>query len=483
MKVFEVDAAVLGSGSTGLSAALTLAEGGARVCVIEKMKALGGVSNFAEGMFAAESDLQKREYIRYTKDEAFKNIMEYTHWRANARLVRAFVEETAEVVRWLIKNGVEFEGISTNTPGGFRVWHLLKGPERQRGSAMIRILASKARERGVEFFLSTPAKRLLVENGRIAGVVAGEEEEMVFKARAVIIATGGYANNKEWIKKYAGLDLGVDVVTVGNVGKMGDGIRMAFEVGADEEGLGVLQLLRSGPPLGETTTDLIGPIEVAAYQPCLHVNQDGERYCDESITGNFPFDGNAISRQRGRIVYTVFDDSHLDMWMRDGVEIGTGRIIPPGSKIDIRQAIEDALRTKAPGVFSASSIEELADLAGIDRDGLRSTVEEYNRFCLKGHDDLFAKDPVYLRPLVGPRFYALRCRLIFLGTLGGIKVNHRMEVLDKKGNAIPGLYAGGMDAGGIYGDSYDVFTCGGTLAFGLASGRIAGRSALAYLKT
>lgn len=83
-----------------------------------------GVSNFAEGMFAAESDLQKREYIRYTRDEAFRNlrnIMEYSHWRANARLVRAFVEETAEIVRWLMTYGVEFEGISTNTPGGFRV--------------------------------------------------------------------------------------------------------------------------------------------------------------------------------------------------------------------------------------------------------------------------------------------------------------------------------------------------------------------------
>lgn len=343
---------------------------------------------------------------------------------------------------------------------------------------MIKTLASRGREKGVEFFLSMPGRRILMEGGRVAGVRGGEEEEVLFKARAVVIATGGYANNRDWIRRYAGFDLGVDVVTVGNVGKMGDGIRMAFEVGADEEGLGVLQLLRSGPPLGETTVDLIGPIEVAAYQPCLRENQDGERYCDESITGNFPFDGNAIARQKGRTVYTIFGDSHLEQWMRDGVEIGTGRIIPPGSKIAIRQALEDTLRTKAPGVFSAPSIEELATLCGIDEDRLKETVREYNAFCMKGHDDLFAKDPRYLKPLIGPRFYALRCRLSFLGTLGCIKVNHRMEVLDRKGNIIPGLHAGGMDAGGIYGDSYDVFTWGGTLAFGLASGRIAGRAAL-----
>ena len=481
MKVLKFDGVVVGSGSTGLSCALTLAEGGAKVCVLEKMKAFGGVSNFAEGMFAAESVLQKREYIRYTRDEAFKNIMEYSHWKANARLVRAFVDETGPIIEWLMALGVEFEGVSTNTPGGFPVWHILKGPERQRGSSMIRVLASRARERGVQFFLSMPARRLLMEEGRVTGVEAGEEEETLFSARVVVIATGGYANNAEWIKRYAGFNLGVDLVPVGNVGKMGDGIRMAFEAGADEEGLGVLQLLRSGPPVGENTLDMIGPLEVASYQPCLHVNQDGERYCDESITGNFPFDGNAISKQRGRVVYTVFDDSHMERWMREGVEIGTGKIIPPGSKVDIRKAIEDALGRKAPGVFSASSIEELAGLVGIEKERLKETVKEYNAFCLKGHDDLFAKDRHYLVPLLGPRFYALRCRLIFLGTLGGIKVNHRMEVLDKMGRRIPGLYAGGMDAGGLFGDSYDVFTCGGTLAFGLASGRIAGRAALEYL--
>lgn len=112
---------------------------------------------------------------------------------------------------------------------------------------------------------------------------------------------------------------------------------------------------------------------------------------------------------------------------------------------------------------------------------LRATVDEYNGFCEKGHDDLFAKDPRYLRPLKEPTFYALKCNAVFLGTLGGIRINHKTEVVDKRGNPIPGLYAGGMDAGGIYGDSYDVVTCGGTLAFALNSGRIAGKNALEYI--
>jgi fumarate reductase flavoprotein subunit len=109
---------------------------------------------------------------------------------------------------------------------------------------------------------------------------------------------------------------------------------------------------------------------------------------------------------------------------------------------------------------------------------LQSTVDEYNRFCAQRHDDLFAKDPKYLRPLTGPRFYAIRARTICLGTQGGIKITDRCEVVDTKGRVIPGLYAAGYDAGGMYGDSYPIRPSSGlSSAFAINSGRIAGRNA------
>ncbi len=113
---------------------------------------------------------------------------------------------------------------------------------------------------------------------------------------------------------------------------------------------------------------------------------------------------------------------------------------------------------------------------------LKATVEEYNRYCAQGHDELFAKDRRFLRPLIGPRYYAVRGRAVFLGTMGGIKVTEGLEVVDKKDNVIPGLYAGGFDAGGMYGDSYPIKSSSGLAsAFALNSGRIAGKSALTYL--
>jgi fumarate reductase flavoprotein subunit len=478
----ETDVVVVGSGSTGLVGALTAAEGGAKVILLEKMRSLGGVSNFAEGMFAVESEMQRQKYVSYSRDDAFKTIMEYSHWRANARLVKAFVDESAATIVWLQKQGVEFDEVTTNVPGGPVVWHILKGPETERGSMMIKTLTERAKEKGVEFWLATQAKKLIKESNKITGIIVEKDgEELKIDAKAVIIATGGYANNKEWIKKYSGFDLGVNLFPVGNVDKMGDGIRIAWEIGAAEEGMGVLQFIRGGPVLG-VGLSFISPLESASNQPTLRVTQDGERYCDESIIGNFAFDGNAMARLKGKSVFTIFDESLVNYWMEEGTDMGTGRIYPPGKRLNIGEALEKALETKAPDIYVANSVEELAGKIGLSPNVLKATVEEYNRFCVKGHDDLFAKDPKYLRPLKGPKFYALKSNLVFLGTLGGIKINHKMEVVDKKENFIPGLYAGGMDAGGIYGDSYDVITCGGTLAFGVNSGRIAGRNALKYIR-
>ena len=91
----SADIVVIGSGATGMAAALTAVEKGARVVMLEKMLNTGGTSNFPEGMFAVESEMQRQQYIGITRNEAFKSIMDYSHWRANPRLVRAFVNESA----------------------------------------------------------------------------------------------------------------------------------------------------------------------------------------------------------------------------------------------------------------------------------------------------------------------------------------------------------------------------------------------------
>ena len=474
----EIDVVVIGSGVSGLAAAVTAAAGGAKVIVFEKERSLGGTSNFFDGLFAVESNMQRDRYITYSRDQAFKNMMEYSHWRANPRLVRAFVDESGSTISWLQEKGVEFIDATINMPDAPRTYHVVKG----QGAAVVKALATSAKELGVDLKLATPVKKILKKGDRITGVVVEEDGgDIQIDSKVVVIASGGYANNKEWIKKYSGFDLEVNVIPVGNVDKMGDGIRMAWEVGAAEEGMGLLELFRVGP---------IGPdhpmknqVEFAAGQPDLWINSRGERFCDEGIAFYDTSVGNANARYKEGYTYSIFDDSIIQRLLEKGIDRGIAMENPPGTRpVDFHKELNIALEKGTTELFVADSIKELAEKIGVDPAVLKATVEEYNGFCEKGHDDLFAKDPKYLRPLKGPKFYAVKARTVFLGTLGGIKINHKAEVVDKKEKVIPGLYAVGFDAGGMWGDSYSIRNSSGASAgFAVNSGRIAGRNALRYI--
>lgn len=308
-----------------------------------------------------------------------------------------------------------------------------------------------------------------------------DEKDKRVTAKVVIIASGGYANNKEWVKKYSGFDLGVNLFPRGNIDKMGDGIRMAWEVGAAEDGLGVHELVRSGPMGPEFGS--VGQINMFTNQPDLWVNPRGERFCDESIAFYDTSHGNANARYKEGYTYTIFDDSIIQRLMQQGLDKNAGMDNLPGTKpVGLDKELRAYLEKGTTEIFEADSVEELAKKLKINPAVLKATIDEYNRFCEKGHDDLFAKDPKYLRPLKGPRFYAIRARTATLGTLGGLKINDKMEVLDKKDEAIPGLYAGGYDAFGMWGDSYPInIASGASSAFALNSGRIAAKNALRYI--
>jgi fumarate reductase flavoprotein subunit len=477
--ILNTDVVVIGSGVSGLSAALTAAEAGAGAIVFEKQRSLGGTSNFFHGIFAAESDMQRARFITYTKDEAFRNVMEYSHWRANPRLVRAVIEQAASTIEWLQKQGVEFIDAINNLLDSPRTYHVVKGG----GEAVVKELATRCREKNIKIMTATPVSRILNEGGRISGVLAGENgEEIRVDAGAVVIASGGYANNKEWIKKYAGFDLDVNLMPVGNIDKTGDGIRMAYELGADSEGLGTLELYRVGPTGPEFA--MKSAIEYAVVQPDLWVNGRGERYCDESVGFYETSAGNASARQEDGSTYSIFDGVVVKRLTENGIDKSHGIDFPPGAKVEgLEQDLNRAIENGSTEVFGAGSVRELAEKIKVDPDVLEATIEEYNEFCRKGHDALFCKDAKYLRPIERPQFYAVRAKTVFLGTMGGIKINEKTEVVDKKGALIPGLYAVGYDAGGMYGDSYCIRDASGLSAgFAINSGRMAGRNAVKYLR-
>ena len=479
MSQLEADIIVVAAGASGLPAAITAAQGGAKVIVFEKGSTTGGTGNMGMGPFGVESRLQRLKQVKLTKDEAFKIFMDYTHWRVDAQLVRAYIDKAATGIDWLEKLGVEFVEPATYFPGGNYTWHLVKPATGQPGpmasGTMMKILTDRAKELGVKIFLQSPVKKILKQGDRVTGVVAEDKsgEPIQVKAKAVIIGTGGFGDNPDMIKKYTGFEWGRDLFSFRIPGMVGDGIRMAWEVGAAPTEMSMEMIY--GMP-GELDPRL----HETFRQPHLMVNLLGERFFNEEIMPNTTFTGNAIARQKNRAAFLIFDENikrHMETVGYDFLSV-----VFPLTKVDNLDAlIKEAFDKGYKDVFVADSLEELAGKTGIDPEGLKKTVEQYNRFCEKGHDDLFAKNPKYLQPVKEPKFYALRVHLRFWGTLGGIKINEKTEVLDNEDEVIPGLYAVGNDAGGLWGDTEDLLLPGEALGFALNSGRIAGKNALKYI--
>jgi fumarate reductase flavoprotein subunit len=511
MKKMEADIAIISAGTAALAAAVAAAERGARVIIFEKSGHTGGTGNMGSHIIGINSELQRRLGIKIDKGEVYKNHMDYTHWRVDARLLKTYYDKSGSTIDWLMKQGVEFAGVRDIAGRGpnFTFTHIAAG-----GSyTMMKTLANKARELGVQIILKTPVKKILKKGGRIVGVIAEDSsgEEIQANAKAVIVATGGFGDNPEMIKKYTGYNWGSDIFSFRNPGLTGDGIRMVWEMGGARSEM-MMQLIFGLPhPYSGPT----GPsMDLTAFsQPNLMVNLLGERFISEDVIKDTTFGGNAISRQKGRCAFMIFDEEAKKRYDKGDMDVpfpgGTGGtsddLIKASSPKDMKQyakdtgldisamqppkpaSIDEKLReAKAKGyqhLFIADSLEDLCAQTGIDLKGLRKTVAEYNKACETGHDNVFEKNPKYLHPVKTPKFYAARYFPSAYGTLGGIKINYKAEVLDKNQRVIPGLYAGGVDANTLYGDSYTRFLYGNTQGFALNSGRIAAENALEYIKT
>ena len=428
------DVIVIAAGPAGLCAAVAAAQAGSRVLVFEKGSTTGGAANMGMGPLGVESRLQRLKQHGPTRDEAFKAFMDYTHWRVDAQLVRAYIDKAATSIDWLEGLGVQFIEPAAYFPGGNFTWHIVNGGSGQPGpgvaGAMVRILTEKAKELGAKILLQTAVRQILKEKDGVVGVLAEDSsgEPIEARAKAVIVCTGGFGNNPEMIKKYTGYEWGKDLASFRIPGVDGDGVRMAWEVGAapTEMTMEMIYMMPGefDPALGEVFR-----------QPHLMVNLLGERFINEEIMPNTTFTGNAISRQKNRTAFLIFDEAikrHMETAGFDQVSV----VFPFMKAVNFDKLLRGHLDKGFKEIFVADSLPELAAKTGIDGEGLQKTVGEYNGFCEKGHDDVFNKSHRLLRPIKTPKFYAGRFLPGAYGSVGGIKINHRTEVLDKRWKVI-----------------------------------------------
>jgi len=484
MNDIKTDIVIVGGGTAGLAAAVEAAQRGVKTLVIEKSSRTGGCGNMASGLFAVESRYQRQMQMTLTREDVFKYQMEYTHWNVDAHLIKTYIEKSAETIDWLEHMGVEFVSVESHGPGNYYTWHVVKGPTPMGSCAtMMKILAEQARKHGATILTNTAVKKIIKSDKGISGVLVEDNsgKELNINVKAVIVATGGFIDNQEMIKKYTGLEPGKDLILnrMFSTSKLtGDGLNLAWEIGAAQSKI-IMHKMQLSPMVGRS-------IFAAFLQPNLVVNLDGKRFINEEvISSNNMYTGNAIALQRNKCAFSIFDEKTKDYYVNVGYDFETTYgVAQRGAMLkatDFDVEIKKAVDNEVDGLYITDSIEELAAKTGINLQGLWQTLQEYNHACDTGRDNLFYRKPRYMRPVREPKFYAIKFFISAFGTLGGIKINYKTEVLDTHDMVIPGLYAAGADAESIYGDTYPITLPGSTMGFAINSGRMAGENASEYV--
>lgn len=481
----EYDVVVIGSGGSGKSAALAAAQGGLTVAILEKLPETGGSSVYAEGTAAFESSEQKARGVPDhpgahfpTKEEGFRRYTDYSHHRANPDVVRVQVENTAETIDLYKSLGITYTDVGIyayDQPYELYTFHRPEG----LGARCQEVLLTAVEDAGVEIFTATPAKRLVIEDGVVTGVVAEDSDGKTLRiaAKAVVLASGGFGNNPDLVAKYSWFPRTAHAmyqcVPTANTG---DGLTMALQAGADTEALGALMIVACAREKMLTSHS-----SGAGSQPGLWVNKTARRFASEEVAMSFADSGNTMAKQPDATVYAILDQASVTRLMVEGSDIGLGDFIPYHAKLDHLQAELDE-DVEIGRAWKADTIDELARKVGLDPEVLTATVEEYNAACDKGEDPLFFKPARFLRPVSAAPFYAINMAASVLVSCGGIRVNGNLQVVDSDYTPIPGLYAVGMEASGLYGDTYNLDVPGTANGFSHASGRVAGRHVVATLK-
>jgi fumarate reductase flavoprotein subunit len=452
----QAELVVVGAGMAGFSAALQAAQAGHDVILLEKQPETGGSSAMCGGCLAfAGTDLQKAAGIEDSSDLLFLDLREVGKFENDESLVSAYVDNQLDTYEWMKQAGVQFSPhIETSSGQSVPRVHNVDPAD------AVRALAASAKRTGkVRLYTDTRALRLIrdAQSQRVAGVTArhGDDTFNVLGSRGVVLTSGGFGRNAELVHRYAPqYDEAVFICGDGNVG---DGLKMAWQLGADNRDMIYIKGTYGKHPTDETNHHSC----LAVYKGAIAVNQDGKRFVDESIS--YKLLGDACIQQPYGSTFQILDQKIL--------ESGDNQT----RILDFERRLEEGL------MIQADTLEKLAELIEIDPWVLVDTVNTYNGYVDKGDDPDFGRKHLVhqhgeLVRIEQAPFYAYPSTAAVYGTYCGLCVDASMRVLDVYGEPLPGLYAAGEVVGGLHGAAY---MTGSALGKAAIFGRIAARAALA----
>lgn len=450
----ETGLVVVGAGGAGTAAALSAAEQGAEVILLEKMAFIGGSSaTCGGGLGAVASSEQEAAGVQNDKDAFYAYLLENGSQKNDQALARLYADYSGEMIDWLLSQGAELTRPEMKeAPYGD---YVAKGT----GAALMKTLGERVQENdSITLMLQTKAEELIVEDGAVVGVKAKGADGTLYtiRAKAVVLATGGFANNREMLP-----DSVRNIVYYGPVSSTGDGHAMAMAVGAQIANTDWIAVKPNGVDTGNGLGKYTQPAnkQLWAKTGAISVNLDGVRVTNEN--GSEAALNAVYMAQEDEALYTVMDQAAYDLFVSAGIE----------KLLFTQQEIDGWLEQDGQGLprlTSGQTLEEAAGKMGINGENLVKTVERYNELVAQGEDTDFGRTVSV--PLGEGPYYILKQNLRFAQTLGGIVANGDLQILNAQGEPIPGLYGAGELVGGAHGDHVVSL-----LGWSITSGRYVGQ--------
>ena len=491
---YDADVVVIGAGGAGMTAAMTAADAGQKVVILESQAMVGGNSaratggmNAAKTVYQDENEFDQAAGVektlataaeKYADNETItalaKTVSEqWAAYQANPtgyfdsvelmeldtmvggkgindpELVKTLCEGTADAIDWLDENGITLHNVSSF--GGASVKRIHRpvneeGKVVSVGAYMIPLLQENCEKRGIDIVLNTTVDTILTDaNGAAVGVSGTDKDgnTVVVNAKSVILATGGFGANLDMVTQYKPELAGF--MTTNAAGAQGQGIEMATAIGAGTVDMDQIQI---HPTVEANTAALI--TEGLRGDGAILVNANGERFIDE--VGTRDVVSAAEIAQPGSYSWLIVDQA-----MVDASSVIQGYIKKGYTK-------------------TGATYEELAKELDIDPATFANTMETWNGYVEAKNDPDFGRTS-FANPLNNGPYYAIKVTAGVHHTMGGVTINSATEVLKEDGTVIPGLFAAGEVTGGVHGAN----RLGGTaVADFVVFGRIAGESAANY---
>ncbi len=491
----DTELLIIGAGNGGMAAAATAADLGIDFTLCEKT---GSIQRTRHWFGAINTMYTKEAGVEIDTGKLLNEFTRYASNQADQRVVRVWIDESAEVTEWLdpilTAAGMTcaFDNNVDHATGGtdfniFPMEHYYSGKD-AAGEALERnkVLLAYINERGYDVTYDHGLVKLVQdESGKVTGAIFETPNGyiQINAEKGVLLTTGGYVSNAEMLRAQNPMVERCVTLQYGSPNNTGDGIRAAMHIGAQKDAIGAPMIFDRGAVLpGENAGIISEPGAPATFvgtdkqfnlgsQPLMKVSRDGKRFVNESTP--YDFCCFAAAANEGGVFCQIFDSNlkeDVKRFNTIGCSRQTQQLLAKEADTPLEQIYADQLEKGT--MVMADTLDELADklgFAGEAKEALLAEIDKYNGFYDAQKDEDFGKEAYRLSEIRTAPFFGTWFGGSILTTVDGLRINADMQVLDTEGHVIEGLYAAGDCSGSVFANNYPEYivgcACGRTLTF------------------